>query len=575
MARRKLFGAAVLSALLAISVAGSLSARTVPARSAGTASFTTLEKTIVGKSERDLEYGPGEKRYVRDLRWGHTGGKGRALTAFKHLSDIHVLDEESPGRVEFLDQCESPFSAAYRVQEAMTTQIGNAMLKQLKKIKTGPATGAPMKFLVSTGDNIDNKQLNEERWFIDLLDGEMVNPNSGGETYDGYTQEQFAEALETPILEQAQVPFDSVGVGDLPWYAVIGNHDGLVQGNAPSNEAFNSIAVGGTKPFRSLEGNEDCPDNPDDGQQMLEALVAAIGTDGRAVPADPQRQFMSHSQMIEEFFNTTGTPDGHGLANAPEDPVHEGDRAGYYSFRISKRIKGISLDTTGYNGGPDGNIDDPQWLWLEEQLKKSSRSYLEDGAPVKNGEAKDKLIVIFSHHSSLTLNNPGANPAGEPYHCFEPSDNPECAGGEGLRDLMHRFPNVIAWVNGHEHNNRIRRLLPAVGEDPALGLWEINTAAHVDWPQQSRLIEIAWKPGKKAKDPDTIFIYGTVVDHIAAPDPDEDTQSLPDYLASIARVEAFYDACTRVGQADCAASGRPKKDRNVKLVQKAPFDLGR
>ncbi|MEA2498709.1 MAG: hypothetical protein QOH26_1114 [Actinomycetota bacterium] len=563
-----------MAAAMLVAGAGPLTAGSSSQTAVGTAGLTTLKRSIVGKSERELAYGPGETRYVRDLRWGHTGGRGRPLAAFKHISDVHVVDEESPARVEFLDQCESPFSAAYRVQEAMSTQVGNSMLEQLAKIKTGPVTGARMSFLVSTGDNIDNKQLNEERLFIDLLDGEMVNPNSGGPTYDGYTKEQFAEALETSILEKAQEPFDSVGVGG-PWYAVLGNHDGLVQGNAPSNEVFNSIAVGGTKPFRSLSANEDCPDNPDDGQQMLDALVAAIGTDGRPVPADPQRQFLSHTQLVEEYFNTTGVPDGHGLANAPDDPVHPGDRAGYYSFRVSKRIRGISLDTIGYNGAPDGNLDDHQFTWLEEQLKKNSRVYLEGGAKVRNEKATNKLIVIFSHHSSLTLNNPGGDPAGEPYHCFEQTDNPECAGAEGLHDLLLRFPNVIAWVNGHEHNNRVRRLPPPEGEDPALGLWEINTAAHIDWPQQSRLIEIAWKPGKTRKDPDTIFIYGTIVDHGAAPDPDEATQSLPDYLASISRVEAFYDACTRIGQADCAAGGRPKKDRNVKLVQKAPFNLGR
>ena len=140
--------------------------------------------------------------------------------------------------------------------------------------------------------------------------------------------------------------------------------------------------------------------------------------------------------------------------------------------------------------------------------------------------------------------------------------------------MLLRFPNVIAWVNGHEHNNRVRRFPAPQGEDPAEGFWELNTAAHIDWPQQSRVIEIAWKPGKTRKEADTVFIYGTVVDHGAAPDPNVATQSTPDYLASISRVEAYYDACVRTGQADCAATGREKKDRNVKLVQKAPFDLG-
>lgn len=550
-----------------------LVAQPVSPRAARTSRFTTLRRTVVSEGKRNLKYGPGEKRYVRDLAWGHTHGRGRPLAGFKQISDVHIVDEESPGRVEFLDQCSSPFSAAYRVQEAMSTQVGNSMLKQLGRIKRGPATGVPMKFVVSTGDNVDNNQLNEERWFIRLLDGGKLTPNSGGDTYDGYTREQFGPALSNKILKQAQKTFHSVGTG-IPWYAVLGNHDGLVQGNAPSNDAFNAVAVGGMKPFRSLSANEDCPDDPSDGQQTFDALTAALGTDGRSVPADPTRHFMSHQEIIRTYFKTTGKPKGHGMARSPKDPAHGGERAGYYTFPVGRRVRGISLDTISYNGAPDGHIDDPQWNWLVKRLKRNSRTFFQDGKKVHNKKAKNRMIVLFSHHSSLTLNNPGGNPEAAPYHCFEPTDSPECAPNEGLHDLLLRFPNVILWVNGHEHNNRVRRLPAPKGKDPARGLWEVNTAAHIDWPQQARVIEIAWKPGKTRKASDTVFVYGTILDHGSSPDPHRAKQSLPDFLASISRTEAYYDACVRNGQADCAAGGRRKKDRNVKLVQKAPFNLG-
>src|SRR3712207_3154959 len=86
---------------------------------------TTLQRTIRGDGDRTLKYGPGLPRVTRSLAWDDRRGVGRPLVAFKHLSDIHVLDEESPSRVEWLDGCGTPFSAAYRVQEALTTQIGN------------------------------------------------------------------------------------------------------------------------------------------------------------------------------------------------------------------------------------------------------------------------------------------------------------------------------------------------------------------------------------------------------------------------------------------------------------------
>ncbi|MGH2789517.1 MAG: hypothetical protein ACRDJ0_00860, partial [Actinomycetota bacterium] len=103
---------------------------------------TTLDRTIVGTEEpKTLAFGPGDARVTRSLDWEETAGKGRPLAGFKQISDVHVVDEESPGRVEYLDVCGSEFRSAYRVQEAASTQVGNSMLKRLNKIKSGPATG--------------------------------------------------------------------------------------------------------------------------------------------------------------------------------------------------------------------------------------------------------------------------------------------------------------------------------------------------------------------------------------------------------------------------------------------------
>ncbi len=538
-------------------------------RAGGTGGTTTLDRTIVATGERELAYGPGAPRITRNLGWkADRTGRARPLAGFKQVSDVHVIDEESPARVEFLDLCGSPFNAAYRVQEALSLQIGNSMLKQLARNKVGPSTGVPLDFVISTGDNVDNNQFNETRAFIDLLDGEVVDPNSGAETYDGYTKEQFSQALELEILELAQKSFDSVGVG-LPWYAVLGNHDGLAQGNVIANPVFDSFAVGGIKPFTPLDATANCPDDPSDSQQVMDAIASATATGGRSVPADPDRHFTSHQELVERYFDTTGVPVGHGFAGAPPDPMHEGERGSYYSFPLGQKITGISLDTISYTAGSNGHIPDAQFQWLVEELKANSGSYLEDGEVVDNAEATDRMVVLFSHHSSLTLNNPGGDRAAAPYHCFERSDNPSCAEGEGLKELLQRFPNVIAWVNGHEHNNRVRAYPVPEDQDQALGFWELNTAAHIDWPQQSRLIEIAWRPGEAA---DSVMIFATTIDHAAALAPSE-TQSNEDRLASIARIEAYYDACVRTGQAECNAVGG-KKHRNVRLIQKAPFDLG-
>lgn len=530
---------------------------------------TTLDRTIVATGPKELAYGPGDKRVTRRLQWDGGTGKGRPLGGFKHVSDIHVVDEESPGRVEYFDACGSDFNGAYRVQEALSTQIGNSMLKRLNKISSGPATGVPLDFVISTGDNVDNNQRNETRWFIDLLDGATIDPNSGGSDYDGYTTEQFSGALDDEDLKRAQEAFDAVGTKS-PWYAVLGNHDGLVQGNVPANPSFEAFAVGGSKVFSSIEGYEDCPEGTDF-PSIAGAIERAFATSARPVPPDPDRHFLSKDELIAEYFETSGKPVGHGLGSAPKVA---GKRQGYYTFKVAPRVLGISLDTIAHDGGgPNGHIPDSQFRWLERKLKRNSTRFYKDGRRRFNRAGKDKLIVLFSHHSSVTLNNPPGGGGDDPYHCFRTSDAPNCELGAGLYGLIRRFPNVVAWVNGHEHNNAVRPYPRGPKQrNRARGFWEINTAAHIDWPQQSRVIELAYKPGKGAKD--NLFIYATVVDHAASPVvPDPETVPVEDYLAALGRVEAYHDACERSGQAKCEAPGRPR-DRNVKLVMKSPFDLG-
>jgi hypothetical protein len=57
---------------------------------------------------------------------------------------------------------------------------------------------------------------------------------------------------------------------------------------------------------------------------------------------------------------------------------------------------------------------------------------------------------------------------------------------------------VISFVNGHEHNHRVTAFRPTGGAPatgtsairPSRGFWEINTASHIDYPQQSRLLDL-------------------------------------------------------------------------------------
>ena len=212
---------------------------------------TTLEATVVPLGAgpagyRRLGEGPGWPIVVRE-----------ELAAVVHLTDIHVVDAQSPGRVEFLDRyadpplTDLPFSSAYRPQETMTVQVAAAMVRRVNSIGRGPVTGRSFDSAVSTGDNIDNQQLNEMQWFLTVLDGGTVVPDSGAPgVYEGVqdavapdphywhpdpgivdldkTERGFPDY--PGLLAAAITGFDSPGL-DVPWYSVYGNHDGLLQGN--------------------------------------------------------------------------------------------------------------------------------------------------------------------------------------------------------------------------------------------------------------------------------------------------------------------------------------------------------
>ena len=173
-----------------------------------------------------------------------------------------------------------------------------------------------------------------------------------------------------------------------------------------------------------------------------------------------------------------------------------------------------------------------------------------DGGEVRTGH-DDRLVVLFSHHGTGTLDNTRCaheGPGGEPL-----------LGAAGLLDLLHRFPNVVLWLNGHTHTNTVRP-----HRDPIRarhGFWEVTTCAVVDWPCQTRVVEII-------DHGEYLAIVTTMVDH--------DTPLVPasllettDDLASLHR-----ELAANVPWAAAALAG-DASDRNVELRVTPPFPLER
>ena len=133
------------------------------------------------------------------------------------------------------------------------------------------------------------------------------------------------------------------------------------------------------------------------------------------------------------------------------------------------------------------------------------------------------------------------------------SDLPRVMADE-IEALLHRYPNVVAWVDGHTHNNIIEPR-----RRPGGGFWDIGTAAHVDWICQSRLIEVLDNADG------TLSIVCTMIDHDAPVVPGGSDRTMR--LASIHRELAANDYQLGFG----SAGPGTLQDRNVELVIRAPF----
>jgi hypothetical protein len=129
-------------------------------------------------------------------------------------------------------------------------------------------------------------------------------------------------------------------------------------------------------------------------------------------------------------------------------------------------------------------------------------------------------------------------------------------GGGELLHVLHRFPNVVAWVNGHTHRNEITAHRH---HDPRRSFWEINTASHIDAPQQARVIEVG------ANDDGTISLFTTMIDAASPAAASYDDLSLTN-LASLYRELGYNDLGYRERR------GAPS-DRNTELLLVDP--LGR
>ena len=367
--------------------------------------------------------------------------QGKSLAWFWQISDPQIADEESPCRLEGITYAPYVTGSAYRAQAKYSTHMFDVHLQTAMRISE--LASRPFDFVLVTGDISDNAQENENAWFKRLMaGGGVLDPDTGVDD----------DPVEGPNND-ASDPYYTQGIGDIPWYIAIGNHDVLYMGMAAFDDRIQEACTGGEliNVFSMLDflGSQTAREGYQMGFQNASKPESPVVTSGET-PADEHRRLLSKSEMLESFYEAPGKPAGHGL-----DPEIMAQGWGYYStYPIPDKpiLRLITLDTNGRDS--EINLTDTQFQWLKDQIA--------------DAKSKNELVIVQSHHGTANLNGNITQ--------------------EDFQKVLASYSGVILHITGHGHENKSN-----VFKHLGRGYWEVMLASVVDFPSQTRLFEIVYE----------------------------------------------------------------------------------
>jgi len=401
--------------------------------------------------------------------------KKTKLLNFFTISDIHITDKESPNQLIYLQRLHPTLPVGASLHSGImpyTTHVLDAAVQTVNALHKQN----PIDFGLSMGDACNSTQYNELRWFIDVMDGKVITPSSGAH-------------LGADTIDY-QKPYTAAGLDEtIPWYQTLGNHDHFWIDSIPVDYSLRKdlrqsyitdevFAAGDVLSDRRKINSRDCYMGVLDGSTPYGDLIKAgpVGNFSSApkVVADPDRRSLLRTEWMNEFFNTSSSPVGHGFNVSDAN-----NGFACYSFvpKSTVPIKVIVLDDTQKEDDDSidihghGFLDEARWTWLKKELA--------------DGDAAGQLMIIAAHVPiNVEVTAPNSQMGWWP--------NPQNAVTlPNLIAELQSHPNLIMWVSGHRHLNTVKAFIsPDPVNAPEKGFWQVETPSLRDFPQQFRTFEI-------------------------------------------------------------------------------------